>query len=92
MNPVRVRCVVHGRVQGVYFRAATQQQAQRLGLTGWVRNCSDGTVEVEAEGEPTHVQQLVEWCQHGPPGAYVTHLETTWDEAAGHWTAFEICY
>ena len=92
MNAVRVRCVVHGRVQGVSFRAATQHQAQRLALTGWVRNCSDGTVELVAEGARANVQQFVEWCQQGPPGARVTRLETHWDEPAGHWTSFEIRY
>jgi acylphosphatase len=92
MSLARVRCLVHGRVQGVYFRAATRQQAHGLGLTGWVRNCSDGTVEVLAEGEQTSLQHLVEWCHHGPPGARVTRLEVHWDEPAGHLEPFEIRY
>jgi acylphosphatase len=79
MAQARVHCIVHGRVQGVSFRANTQHQARRLALTGWVRNCSDGTVEFVAEGERAQVQQLVTWCQHGPPGARVTRLEVEWE-------------
>jgi acylphosphatase len=52
MSLARVHCVVYGRVQGVAFRANTCHQARRLGLRGWVRNCSDGTVELIAQGEP----------------------------------------
>lgn len=66
------RCLIAGRVQGVFFRAATREQAQRLGLTGYVRNLSDGRVEVVVCGEPNLVEQLREWLRTGPPTADVT--------------------
>ena len=92
MSDARVHCMVHGRVQGVYFRAATRQQARRLELRGWVRNCSDGTVELLAQGEQSGVQKLVDWCQHGPPGARVTRVEVHCQEPAGGLESFEIRY
>lgn len=66
------RCLVAGRVQGVFFRAATREQAQRLGLTGYARNLSDGRVEVVVCGAPDVVGQLREWLRSGPPTAEVT--------------------
>jgi acylphosphatase len=92
MSLARVHCIVHGRVQGVAFRAATQQQAHHLELTGWVRNCDDGTVELLAEGERTGVQRLVDWCYQGPPGARVTQVEVSWGEPAGNLEPFHIRY
>jgi len=68
------RCLVAGRVQGVFFRAATREQAQRLGLTGYARNLADGRVEVLACGEPDSVGQLREWLHTGPPAAEVTGI------------------
>ena len=67
-----VRFVVSGRVQGVFFRASTREQAMRLGLTGHVRNLEDGSVEVVACGEPSALAALERWLQHGPPSARVT--------------------
>jgi acylphosphatase len=68
------RCLVSGRVQGVFFRASTQREAQRLGLTGHALNLPDGTVEVLACGEPAAVEQLREWLWQGPPAAGVTNV------------------
>ena len=68
----RVRAIVTGRVQGVAFRASTIGFARGLGLTGWVRNLTDGSVELEAQGDAAVVQQLLAWCEHGPPAARVT--------------------
>jgi acylphosphatase len=92
MALARVHGIVHGRVQGVAFRANTQHQARRLGLTGWVRNCHDGTVEFVAEGQQNSVQQLVAWCQHGPPGARVTHIELGWEAPGENLEGFDIRY
>ena len=78
----RVRLFVTGRVQGVYYRASTRQQAHRLGVAGWVRNTADGAVEVEAQGTPEAVDALVNWCRHGPPGARVASVDVT-ELAAG---------
>lgn len=90
MPHTRVHCIVHGRVQGVMFRAATREQAQRLGLAGWVRNRSDGTVELVAEGERDYVQHLVTWCHRGPPAARVSRVEIVWQEPAGELDAFTV--
>lgn len=76
----RVRVRVSGEVQGVGFRRATQRQALALGLTGWVRNLAGGDVELEAQGAPAVVDQLVAWCGHGPPSARVTAVHV--DELA----------
>jgi acylphosphatase len=72
-----IRCVVAGRVQGVYYRAATAEQAARLQLDGWVKNLADGRVEVVVGGSPTAVAALAGWLWQGPPAARVeaVHLE-----------------
>ena len=67
----RVKLRVTGRVQGVYYRASTRDRARELGLVGWVRNTSDGAVEIEAQGPPEAVEALIEWCRRGPPAARV---------------------
>jgi acylphosphatase len=66
------RCVVAGRVQGVFFRAAAREQAMRLGVTGYARNLSDGRVEILVCGEPQSVAQLRDWLRTGPPQASVS--------------------
>tara|TARA_Y100000310_G_C20182588_1_gene578859 strand:- start:166 stop:435 length:270 start_codon:yes stop_codon:yes gene_type:complete len=63
--------LVTGHVQGVFFRATTQEKAEELGLTGWVTNTKDGNVEMYAEGEPSALKKLEEWCASGPPSAIV---------------------
>ena len=68
----RVRAIVSGRVQGVSYRASTVDEAQRLGLAGWVKNRRDGSVELEAEGASERVAELLRWCEHGPPAARVS--------------------
>jgi acylphosphatase len=69
------RCLVSGRVQGVFFRASTQREAQKLGLTGHAHNLPDGTVEVLACGEAAAVEQLRDWLWQGPAAAGVTDVE-----------------
>ena len=88
----RVHVIVRGRVQGVYFRASTRDRARRLGLSGWVRNCSDGSVELLVEGEKATLEQLVTWCHRGPPGAVVTDLNVEWQEATEEFVGFEVKY
>ena len=75
VTPGVVRFIVHGKVQGVGFRAATQRRAAALGLEGWVRNRSDGAVEGLAGGEAGALTRLREWLAHGPPAAAVTAVE-----------------
>ena len=70
----RVRAIITGRVQGVSYRASTATEARRLGVVGWVKNRSDGGVELEVEGEPDKVAALLAWCEKGPPLARVTNV------------------
>jgi acylphosphatase len=79
----RVRVWIQGRVQGVGFRYSICDMAERLGLGGWVRNVSDGSVEAVFEGPADEVAMAVAWCQHGPPGAWVSDLRTGPEPLAG---------
>ena len=81
--PVRVRLCVDGRVQGVWFRQSTWQQADRLGVSGWVRNLPDGRVEAVYEGPRTAVEELLEWTRRGPDRALVTAVEIYDEEPKG---------
>ena len=64
-----------GRVQGVAYRASTVEQARAHGVTGWVRNLPDGSVELEAQGDAARVSALLAWCAHGPPAARVSGVK-----------------
>jgi acylphosphatase len=83
---------VTGRVQGVGFRAATRRRAEQLGLTGWVRNRADGSVELVAEGLETALHDLIAFLVEGPPAAVVTDVESAWSEPTNEFTAFRIRY
>ncbi len=72
---VRIRAKITGRVQGVFFRQSTCEQARMLGLAGWVRNMDDGTVEMEVCGPKPKVDALVAWCHEGPPAAKVDAVQ-----------------
>ena len=80
---IRRRVVVHGLVQGVYFRDTTRRQAVTAGLAGWVRNRPDGTVEAVFEGDPAAVERLVAFCHEGPRSAHVDRVEVTAEEPEG---------
>ncbi|GAB2235772.1 hypothetical protein Drorol1_Dr00026213 [Drosera rotundifolia] len=83
-----VRCVIKGRVQGVFYRDWTVQNATQLELTGWVRNRRDGSVEALFSGKPENVDEMQRRCRHGPPDAIVTGFEEfPWNE--GPVTGFE---
>ncbi len=86
----RLQIVVSGRVQGVWYRASTRSQAQSLGLVGTVWNCSDGRVEIIAEGLEGSLRQLLVWCAGGPSGARVDDLESRWSSATGEFDEFNI--
>jgi acylphosphatase len=79
----RARVRVRGRVQGVFFRVETRERARSLGLAGWVRNASDGTVEAVFEGTDAAVQSMVDWCGRGPSGASVDGVDVEWEEPEG---------
>ena len=87
---MRLEAWIDGRVQGVWYRASTLREAERLGLTGWVRNCIDGRVELCAEGDRPSLEALLAWCRRGPEHAEVERIELTWSKASGHFTAFHI--
>ena len=74
----RFRAMVFGKVQGVFYRASALERAEGLGLKGFVRNLPNGFVELEAEGEEKTLNDLLRWCQHGPPGARVDEVKVTW--------------
>ncbi len=80
---IRRRAIVHGRVQGVFFRDTTRRQASARGLTGWVRNLPDGTVEAVFEGDPEAVEALLAFCREGPRGAHVERVEVSEQEPEG---------
>lgn len=89
----RLHIKIHGDVQGVFFRAGTQEAARNIGgITGWVRNMHDGTVECIAEGEKEKLKELLEWCRHGPSAASVERIEEEWEEYTGEFEGFEIRY
>jgi acylphosphatase len=77
---VRRRVVVHGRVQGVWFRETTRRLAERHGVAGWIRNDPDGTVTGVFEGDEDDVERLVDFCRLGPPDAHVERVEVTEEE------------
>lgn len=79
-----------GQVQGVNFRSSTKAEADALGLTGSVRNCPDGSVEVVIEGPRTTVQQLVDWCRRGPSWARVDDIAIEWQVASREFSEFAI--
>jgi acylphosphatase len=83
LSPARVLVRVHGRVQGVFFRAEARARAQSLGVAGWVRNAPDGSVEAVFEGEAERVESMVEWCRRGPAGAVVDDVEIVREEPTG---------
>ena len=83
-----LRLVIHGRVQGVFFRDSMRQEAQHLKVAGWVRNRSDSTVEAVMQGEPAAVDAIVRWAQRGPQHAQVTRVDIGPDESS--YTSFEV--
>ena len=92
MEKVRVHVFIDGRVQGVFFRANTREEANLLGLTGWVKNCWDGRVDAVFEGERDKVEQVLKWCQKGPPGAMVRNVEVNWEDPTDEFDTFSIEY
>ena len=87
---MRLDASVRGRVQGVSFRYYTRQEANRLGLSGWVRNESDGSVSVVAEGTRENLSRFLDFLQHGPPGARVSGVASKLSNQAQEFSSFEI--
>jgi acylphosphatase len=89
-QPVRIHAYITGRVQGVFYRAETREQALLLGVTGWVRNLADGRVEVVGEGEEQRVRKLIAWCRQGPPRSRVDQVEELMEDYSGNYDTFSI--
>jgi acylphosphatase len=89
---LRARVIVHGLVQGVWFRASTKDAAVSLGVTGWVRNLADGSVEAVFEGQKKKVEAIVGWCHRGPAGAKVYSVDIAWEPFTNEFGHFEIRY
>jgi acylphosphatase len=88
----RAHVYVSGRVTGVFFRYETQTLAEELGVKGWVRNTPDGRVEAIFEGEKELVEQMLDFCRRGPPGARVTDIKVNWEPYKGEFSGFSIRY
>jgi len=88
----QVRVIFSGRVQGVWFRAFTREKAIEAGITGWVKNLPDGSVEALFEGDEETLKNVIEKCRQGPPSARVESIEVTWAQATGAFDTFEIRY
>ena len=85
--PITRHLHISGRVQGVWYREAMRLEAERLGVTGWVRNCRDGSVEAVVQGEESALAAIVEWARGGPPAARVDDVVVS--PAEGTFTGFE---
>ena len=92
MSDVRAHLIIAGRVQGVWFRESTRQEAKGLGLTGWVRNLLTGDVEAVVEGEESQVERLIEWAKVGPPVARVTRVDVRRFETTGEFSDFRVVH
>ena len=86
----RLHIIATGKVQGVYFRAGAQEKALSLGLTGFVKNRDNDSVELIAEGEQDALEELLMWCSKGPKDAKVKDMEFAWEDFAGEFSEFEI--
>ncbi|MCW3133634.1 MAG: acylphosphatase [Methanophagales archaeon] len=91
-SKVRAHVLIKGRVQGVLFRYVTKNEADLRGVKGWVRNLEDGGVEAVFEGAKEKVDEMIEFCHHGPPAAKVSSVEVTWEEYTGKFKGFNIRY
>jgi acylphosphatase len=92
MEKSSAQVVIHGWVQGVYFRAFTRDQARSLGLKGWVRNRRDGTVEAYFEGDKDKVDQMIAWCYQGSPSSRVEKVEVQRGSFSGTFDSFDMRY
>lgn len=91
-NKARIRVLISGRVQGVFFRMETKRFADQLGVTGWVQNKADGNVEAVFEGEESLVNQAVSWCKKGPPRSNVTDINIFREKYTGEFTSFNVVH
>ena len=88
----RLHVLIEGRVQGVFFRASTRDEARARGLAGWVRNLADGRVEAVFEGDRPVVENMIAWCRKGPPYAYVDQIDIDWQPYRGDLADFRVVH
>jgi acylphosphatase len=88
----RAYVLIEGRVQGVFFRASTRDEARARGLTGWVRNLPDGRVAAVFEGDKRMVENMLAWCHQGPPYAHVDYVEIEWQDPLEDMIEFQVGY
>ena len=89
---IRAHIFVSGRVQGVFFRENTRKKAERLNVSGWVKNLRDGRVEAVLEGERQNVENMVNWARKGPIWAKIEALDVIWEDYSGQFASFKIEY
>ncbi len=92
MKQACAHLIIKGIVQGVFFRAFTRDVATRLGLGGWVKNLTDGSVEALFEGDREAIEQAIKKCSVGPSGARVDDVDVRWEECLGHLKDFQVRY
>ena len=80
---MRLHLIIKGRVQGVFFRSETRELANKHNVSGWIRNNTDGSVEAVFEGSEESLKELLMWCEEGPSGARVEHIEINWEREKG---------
>ncbi|MBU2229242.1 acylphosphatase [Patescibacteria group bacterium] len=90
MKKKRARIRIYGIVQGVFFRYNALEKAKELQITGWVKNESDETVKIDAEGEEKNLQRFIDWCHNGPDQASVNKVEIEWDDYKNLFKNFKI--
>ncbi|NPA39374.1 MAG: acylphosphatase [Thermodesulfobacteria bacterium] len=88
----RVHVFISGKVQGVFFRAYTEEEAKKLGLKGWVRNLPDGRVEAVFEGDEKAIEEMIKWCHKGSPASRVEKVEVIEEPYTGEFSDFRIRY
>ncbi len=87
---VRAHLKILGDVQGVFFRRSAKIEAEKLGIVGWVRNNSDGSVEIMAQGHEDKIKKFIAWCKKGPPFAKVENVEVDWQKGLENLDDFSI--
>jgi acylphosphatase len=92
MNKVKAHLKIKGLVQGVFFRAKTQEVASIHGVCGWVKNMPGGNVEAVLEGDNGAVNKVIEWCRKGPPGAVVEDVDVSWLDYNAEFTDFKVTF
>ena len=86
----KIHLFILGSVQGVFYRIKTKEKAEELDLTGWVKNTSDGNVEILAEGEEKNLKNMISWCYNGSNNAIVSEIKVKWEKYSGKFDKFEI--